>query len=552
MNILLSEYIRSLKERDELDVLLPLLLLSMGIVPISKPQIGIRQLGVDFSAIGPDPETCKKTLFLFVIKKGDVARSDWDSGPQSVRPTLNEIFDTYLRSHISAEHKELPIRVVVAFSGDWKQDIEHNWTGYVDSVPNKNISLERWNADRIAFLIEKNMLDENVFTDLDKHDIRQALALAGEVDFTPHTLHRLLLRHLDIEADGHIAATKKKRRIPGTTIANFATDLFCVWSNAQGNARNAYLASERALLWIWHKVKHSPSDKGVNDAISFALKNYDDAGNGLFVKLEKHYFVKNGLSSCYSDNFLLSLALFEQIGILATLGLRHHHSITETDSKISCLELANALCALIENNSSSGSPRLDEHVIDLNLAILFLLRMDKKDEVIHWLTRLVSRIAFSFRFKQQFPLNNSDELIFDDSEKDSSDESEKYPNWLLPNLADWCFLLELNELYEFLAYGAEKHYPWVCQQLWHPTVDVFEDFYFKPVVHSSGIADAPLLVTAQRAKYGARIGLIKSNPDFDVISSSPAFKSSLPFLDFIACRHFRTPVAPFVIYNELR
>ena len=46
MKLILSQYIRSLKERDEFDRLLPDLLLAMDYVPISKPQIGVRQFGV--------------------------------------------------------------------------------------------------------------------------------------------------------------------------------------------------------------------------------------------------------------------------------------------------------------------------------------------------------------------------------------------------------------------------------------------------------------------------------------------------------------------------
>ena len=90
-----------LKESGELDSLLGDLLLSMGIEPISRAQIGVRQYGVDLAAVGPDPEDgVTKKLFLFTIKSGDINRSSWDAGKQGVRSSLNEIIDVYIPNHL--------------------------------------------------------------------------------------------------------------------------------------------------------------------------------------------------------------------------------------------------------------------------------------------------------------------------------------------------------------------------------------------------------------------------------------------------------------------
>lgn len=51
MKLILSQYLRTLKERDEFDRLLPDILLAMGYVPISRPQTGIEQHGVDLAAV---------------------------------------------------------------------------------------------------------------------------------------------------------------------------------------------------------------------------------------------------------------------------------------------------------------------------------------------------------------------------------------------------------------------------------------------------------------------------------------------------------------------
>src|SRR5690606_20855894 len=124
----------------ELDRLLPDLLSRMKIIPISRAQVGVRQNGVDVAAVGKD-ENGVKMLFLFVLKVGDLGRRDWEGGVNSVRATLNQILDSYVRSSIRPEHKDLPLKVVVCSTGDLKQDTIQDFTGFV----------ERHTTDRLSF-----------------------------------------------------------------------------------------------------------------------------------------------------------------------------------------------------------------------------------------------------------------------------------------------------------------------------------------------------------------------------------------------------------------
>jgi len=97
-----------LKESGELDALLTDLIMSMDMKPLSKPQKGARQYGVDLAAIGLDPDDDAEKLFLFVIKQGNINRNTWDGQQQSVRESLNEINDVYLSSMLdkSLQKKE--------------------------------------------------------------------------------------------------------------------------------------------------------------------------------------------------------------------------------------------------------------------------------------------------------------------------------------------------------------------------------------------------------------------------------------------------------------
>jgi hypothetical protein len=52
MNLVIRQYLASLRERGELDAILPDLLSQLGLVVFSRPRRGTRQDGVDVGAVG--------------------------------------------------------------------------------------------------------------------------------------------------------------------------------------------------------------------------------------------------------------------------------------------------------------------------------------------------------------------------------------------------------------------------------------------------------------------------------------------------------------------
>ena len=74
MKLILKEYLASLRERDELDAILPDLLSQLGFTVLSKPQRGTRQYGVDVAAVGALNGGIEKTLPLLDQVGGPDAR----------------------------------------------------------------------------------------------------------------------------------------------------------------------------------------------------------------------------------------------------------------------------------------------------------------------------------------------------------------------------------------------------------------------------------------------------------------------------------------------
>ncbi|AUW58187.1 hypothetical protein C1T17_08795 [Sphingobium sp. SCG-1] len=67
MKLVIREYLASLKERDELDAVLPDLLTELGFTVYSRPARGTRQYGVDVAAVGPGQDGIRR-VHLFSVK----------------------------------------------------------------------------------------------------------------------------------------------------------------------------------------------------------------------------------------------------------------------------------------------------------------------------------------------------------------------------------------------------------------------------------------------------------------------------------------------------
>jgi len=559
MKLVLSQYIRSLKERDEFDRLLPDLLLAMDYVPISKPQGGVRQFGVDAAAVGTAQDGVQE-LLLLVIKRGDIDRKTWDSGEQSVRPSLNEVLDVYLRTHVQPAHSNLRKKIILASTGDLKQEVQPNWDGYITENAAR-ASFDFWGADHIAVLVERHMLDEHIFSAESRTDLRKALALAAEIEYDQKDLHRLFCRLLGFSDDGKLAKPSTKLElIKSLRITNLSTQIYSKWSEDEGNLKQSLVASERAVLWSWHRIQLEQPDKRAQYYEPFLdiWRSYKDVAHRYFDKLQRHLRVQDGLSGYCGENAEFALVTFEQIGIIATIGLSQIFVATDEAGAIHNLQnamvVADALAALISNNPVSGSPRLDGNVIDITLALILLAATDHLTEAAKWLEELVTRLDYTFKIKRNFPISTdsvddlADSTVGDD---DGLQSQLMKTSWLLATLAGWSIILERNDVYDVLSRNTKTQYPEVCLQLWHPTEDVGRYLYYSQAQYQCGEAEAPILLPDSASEYRDTMKAILALSRLDIRTFSPALLSGMDAIDLVASRHFRTPVAPYFWYRML-
>ena len=121
-------------------------------------------------------------------------------------------------------------------------------------------------------------------------------------------------------------------------------------------------------------------------------------------------------------------------------------------------------------------------------------------------------------------------------------------SWLLPTMAGWCVMLGQDEAYESIAENHTKAYSDLGSQLWHPAADWSAKWYFEPAHWGSGSTEAPYALPASAQALRDRIAQFNATGRLRWEESSPALAMGLWPLDFIACRHFRTPVPASMWY----
>ena len=167
MRLILKDYIETLKEETELETLVENILIMNDFTDIVRPQKGVAQHGVDFSA--------KKngTIYLFVLKQKDLDKNNWNSGNNAVRPTLDEIQDVYIQERI--KESDSKINIVVCTNGIIKQNIQADWNGYISRNSKENIKYLFWGIDELTTMTEQVLLNEYLFEDDIKSDLRKSL-----------------------------------------------------------------------------------------------------------------------------------------------------------------------------------------------------------------------------------------------------------------------------------------------------------------------------------------------------------------------------------------
>lgn len=417
MKLIFRSYLASLKEREELDAILPDLLSELGYTVFSRPGRGTLQFGVDVAAVGQDEDGQRK-VFLFSVKQGNITRQSWNDGTlQSVRRSLDDILDAYIPTRIPKRFSNLDIVICLAFGGDIQEAVRTQLSNYPadrTTAFGKRISLDEWNGDKLADLLVKGILREKSVPREFQPNFQKAIALVDEPDAAYRYFRRMLAQ-----------VVNERKRFK--EILRAARQLYIglwviyVWARDAHNVEVAYRASELVLLNIWNlaqKVPATKSGKERNQCLELVQQtvslHQSIATEFLATKVLPYVKIHYGVSSALGTREAadVNLKLFELLGRIGIAGLWAQwsakkaldHSNSADSNTLSSREIAEMGFALICHNPALLLPLQDQHAIDI--ALFLLLAAGEKEywnQIGAWLREMTLRLEFAVKIHSSYP-----------------------------------------------------------------------------------------------------------------------------------------------------
>ncbi len=522
-----------------MDAILPDLLLAMNIQPLTKPQIGVRQYGVDLSAVGKDPEDNIKKLFLFVIKCGDIGRNEWDCNKQAVRQTLNEIKDSFITHFIPVNYKDLPIEIILVTGGNLLQEAQGSWDGYISENKSDKIQYDLWTGDKLAILFHQFLFNENILIQEYRSLFRKSLVMLSEPSYNLQEFYTLF--------DGlvnKITSSKNRSNIQNIKTCKLILRIAIEWAKEANNLKHAINMAEYCLLKFWNKVKKLPLDKK-----SLLIDEFRDYYLILYLilvdnndKFANLYSIEDGFSQIQSPE-VESLLVYEQLGFLSELGILAFFEFTRFHDESYAQSLTNVsgnIKALLDNHKSLLNPLYDEHIIEICLASYVLLVTGEGEFLKNWLYESLGHIIFACTaLGKYYPTctNNFEDLLYES--KGNQKEHLCSSTLFFYYLALAC-LIDDDKLYSFIYEKIKEHFSETDVQFWFPDSTAEEMVYTRNAGYTSGFSFVcnPLPKTINEMEE-----IINMEKDKEIgCEDFSCFQKGFTDLLFISNRHYRTPI----------
>lgn len=551
MRLIIKEYLTSLKERGELDVLLPDLLSQMGLHVFSKPGRGTRQYGVDIAAAGKIENGPEKVILLSV-KPGNLGRKDWDSGSeQNLRPSLNEILDVYIPTHLPQEYKNLPIDICICIGGDIEESVRLNITQYEEAKKTETVRIIEWDGDRLAAMVEKYFLHENLLPEGARPLLRKSLALLDE----PQASFAHFANLVKSLADNDLS--KDPERLTTLRQMNICLWVLFAWAREGDNLESSYLAAELTLLHAWEITKKFNSKQSkiaatILQSFLTTLNTYQVISREYVAKILPHTGKKHGLSTAVrsSDKLDINLNLFEVLGRLAIAGIwtQWNFEINRGEKEQQEFHsqeievLSEHLKLLIINNPTLFLPIKDDQAIDISLAILFLSFQEKNQKDInYWLSQLFERAMFAYQTHGFYPCIHRDYLALLDhpGKRDDDYRQEATAGSILyPLIGLWAALLKNDGLYEKVQQAKKDSLAHCNFQFWYPGESTETHLYKNDEIHGATFSHVPIEQYADDFLKA----LWDECKHSDVFKKLSSVEGGMWPVLLVACRHYRLPV----------
>lgn len=460
-NIIVREYLETLNESGELDLIFPLLLESMGFRIVSTPKNskGQSQYGKDVIAIGKDVNGVKHRYYFEL--KGYIAKDIDDRSflvKDGIRDSILAAKYTAYKDNSIPQFNDLPIKIVFVHNGILKENTRETFNGFIAEEFRDN-NFERWDIDALTRYFTDYLFGEGLFSDDESYRLfKKTLVLLDVRSSEFSDLENLI----DIQFAKYPSSKPQNLRVIKNLFARIRliTAVIYSFSKSQHNMHPAKICSDIAVLksWSWILKNKQESNKSVlelfNNLVWLQMQVYSVYfNNTLSIAIQEKglYDITNNSG----EQVLYPLRCFDYAAdLIYYYHLIDLYVVDKTAKQDVIRDNISNLRNLIEHNSGFDSILVDNQSISLLLIFHYVLTKKENDSQAaflgEYLLKIVTNLIIRYRKLNMLPETYGNKLALAKSIYTKHDDYQDSSSLVILLLCELCSFFGANEMYSQL------------------------------------------------------------------------------------------------------
>ncbi len=459
-NRVISEYLESLKEDNELDYIFPILLESMGFQIVSTPKNskGQSQYGKDVVAIGND-EKGRKCKWYFELK-GNAAKDITDrtfTNQDGVRESILAAKDVEFPDSSIPGFNSMPTIIVFVHNGILQENTRPHFEGFIKrEFPNGGF--ERWGIEKLTDLFSKHLFDECLYRDEDSYRlVKRILVMYDAPGWDVSEFEKLV----DVQLS-YCPSNGSKPRLLSKCFSSICLMLAILLK--EGQRINNFLPAKRASdiaalkVWAWILKNNKTANPQILNLFSNIIKihlliyaKYLDKLIPLATQYKGLYMV-NGLQA---ENILYPLRCFDFINDVIYYNLAMREYLPDDRRQIFDKSGVELVLRIINCNSGFDIPLLDTHSIPILLIIKYVMTIKPPTDEVYkticeWIIRMVVNVLIRKQDSDMFPELYGNRRALATSVFTKSPNYHDESSLLMTIFAELLYWINAEELYQRL------------------------------------------------------------------------------------------------------
>ena len=390
MRLILKEYVSSLKEKDELDLLLCEIYAEKGYITDTLPKSGNRQYGVDIQMHNSEE------ILFFVVKQGNIDRKVWGSDINSVRQSLDEIKDVAIKLLTPAD-KQKRLTILVATNGVMEESVKPNWNGYVSSnhkMDGIRVNIQFRGIDDIVKDIQTDLFNEYIFNTSMRSSLRRALYFI-DADYNPRYYEQILD---NIVYENMQKATTKAKESKAWAVFYMISQMIAQYAHDAELNKIAIMITEYAIIRYWkYLFEFKKFEKNSNVERLIKLINRYLYWNRFYLQ-EVERITNEEADLPYYNSVEMKVMLYEILGFLAS-----YASVALCFNKEIATQIIEQIIKLLNKYEYYKIPPYDVNISTIIMVLDLMDKTKQNDSLKYLMENIVYDCIEGYRILNIYP-----------------------------------------------------------------------------------------------------------------------------------------------------